>query len=215
MKQDGSLALFQYWNRLRNGRAAPKRTEIEPADIKSLLGDTFILERDMRGEAIFRLAGTRICATFGRELKGFALASIWRDNDRRMISRLVDSVFQSKSVIVFDFEGFSREDRSTAFEIVLLPLDGGLENPRCLGAMSAGLKPFWLGAEPLVDCKMGSVRIIDPDQDPMFLKNRPAVPVPSLDMAEYMGRPLDPQNEPLPMARRIRHLLVLDGGRQS
>ena len=54
MKQDGSLALFHYWNRLRQDRPAPRRTDIEPADIKSLLGDTFILERDMRGEAIFR-----------------------------------------------------------------------------------------------------------------------------------------------------------------
>ena len=48
MKQDGSIALFHYWNRLRDGRSAPKRTEIEPADIKSLLADTFILEKDGR-----------------------------------------------------------------------------------------------------------------------------------------------------------------------
>ncbi|EHK54915.1 PAS domain-containing protein, partial [Allomesorhizobium alhagi] len=27
MKQNGSINLFQYWNRLRNGRPAPKRTE--------------------------------------------------------------------------------------------------------------------------------------------------------------------------------------------
>ena len=51
MKQDGSIALFQYWNRLRDGRPAPKRTEIEPADIKTLLADTFILEKDARGES--------------------------------------------------------------------------------------------------------------------------------------------------------------------
>ncbi|MBE0702443.1 MAG: PAS domain-containing protein, partial [Afipia sp.] len=53
MKQNGSIQLFQYWNRLRNGRPAPKRTEIEPSDIKSLLADTFILEKDGRGEAVF------------------------------------------------------------------------------------------------------------------------------------------------------------------
>ena len=76
MKQEGSLALFHYWNRLRGDRPAPKRTDIEPADIKTLLGDTFILERDTRGEAIFRLAGTRLCAIYGRELKGFAFTSL-------------------------------------------------------------------------------------------------------------------------------------------
>ena len=93
MKLDGSIALFQYWNRLRDGRPAPKRTEVEPADIKTLLADTFILEKDTRGEAVFRLAGTRLCASYGRELKGFAFASLWREKDQRMIARLSHSVF--------------------------------------------------------------------------------------------------------------------------
>ena len=56
MKLEGSIALFQYWNRLRGGRTAPLRTEIEPADIKAQLADAFILEKDARGEAVFRLA---------------------------------------------------------------------------------------------------------------------------------------------------------------
>lgn len=213
MKQEGSLALFQYWNRLRRDRAAPKRTDIEPADIKTLLGDTFILERDMRGEAIFRLAGTRLCAVYGRELKGFAFASLWRERDRRLMSRLTSSVFQSKSVIVFDFEGFGREDRSTQFEIVLLPLDGGLENPRCLGALSVGLKPFWLGSDPVVDAKIGSIQVVDPERDPLFLKNRPPVPMSSYGVHhDIVPPPLAPD---LPQPRRVRHLLVLEGGRDE
>ena len=98
MKQDGSVALFHYWNRLRDGRPAPKRTEIEPADIKGLLSDTFILERDTRGEAVFRLAGTRLCAIYGRELKGFSFPSMWRSNDQRMIGRLAQNVFSDLGV---------------------------------------------------------------------------------------------------------------------
>ena len=43
MQQEATVALFQYWNRLRDGRPAPLRSEIEPADIKRLLADTFIL----------------------------------------------------------------------------------------------------------------------------------------------------------------------------
>ena len=66
MKLNGSIELFQYWNRLRGTRPAPRRTEIEPSDIKTLLADTFILEQDSRGLPVFRLAGTRLCALFGR-----------------------------------------------------------------------------------------------------------------------------------------------------
>src|SRR5687768_17621081 len=90
MKQPGSIQLFQYWNRLRNGRVAPKRTEIEPADIKALLPDTFILEKDTRREAVFRLAGTRLCSLYGRELKGFSFPSLWREQDQRLVARLAE-----------------------------------------------------------------------------------------------------------------------------
>jgi hypothetical protein len=210
MKQNGSINLFQYWNRLRNGRPAPKRTEIEPADIKSLLADTFILEKDTRGEAVFRLAGTRLCAIYGRELKGFSFPSLWRASDQRLVAKLAQGVFQSKSVVVMAFEGHSRNGRSTAFELLLLPLDGGIESPRSLGVISAAGRPFWLGADPVVDAVLESVRVVDPDLEPMYLKNRPAVTVPSLEPS-YSAL-----SEPsLGSARRIRHLLVLPGGRDE
>jgi hypothetical protein len=212
MKLNGSIALFQYWNRLRDGRPAPKRTEVEPADIKALLADTFILERDTRGEAVFRLAGTRLCATYGRELKGFSFPSLWREKDQRLIARLIHGVFQQKSVVVISYEGLSRNGRSNHFELLALPLDGGVENPRCLGIMTTAEKPFWLGADPIADALIDSIRVVDPDKEPMFLKNRPAIAVP----------PLAPSSLDTPTtisefsrARRIRHLVVLDGGREE
>ena len=211
MKQDGSIALFHYWNRLRKGRPAPKRTEIEPADIKTLLTDTFILERDTRGEAVFRLAGTRLCAIYGRELKGFSFPSLWREKDQRLVARLASGVFESNSVVVIAFDGISRNKRSNPFEMVILPLDGGVDSPRCLGAMSAAQKPFWLGADPIVEARVESVRVVDPDREPMFLKNRPAIEVPSLAPGDFPS----PIGQSAGGARRIRHLVVLDGGREE
>ena len=184
MKLNGSIALFQYWNRLRDGRSAPRRTEIEPADIKALLADTFILEKDTRGEAVFRLAGTRLCATYWRELKGFSFPSLWREKDQRLMGRLVQGVFDRKTVLLLGYEGFSRSGRSNRFELLALPLDGGAEHPRCLGLISAAEKPFWLGADPIADALIDSIRVIDPDREPMFLANRPAISVPSLAPAE-------------------------------
>lgn len=212
MKQNGSINLFHYWNRLRNGRPAPKRTEIEPADIKSLLADTFILEKDTRGEAVFRLAGTRLCAVYGRELKGFSFPSLWRASDQRLVAKLAQGVFQAKSVVVMSFEGHSRNGRSTEFELLLLPLDGGVESPRSLGVISAAGRPFWLGADPVVDAVLESVRVVDPDLEPMYLRNRPAVTVPSLEPSYSALSDSEPS---LGTARRIRHLLVLPGGREE
>jgi hypothetical protein len=209
MKLDGTIALFQYWNRLRAGRPAPKRTEVEPADIKTLLADTFILEKDTRGEAVFRLAGTRLCAAYGRELKGFAFASLWKEKDQRMVHRLAYSAFNAKSVVVLSYHGTSQGGRAVEFELLMLPLDGGLENPRCLGAAIAAEKPFWLGADPIAESTIDTVRVVDPDREPMFLKSRPAIAVPSLaptqaTLAQGPRR-----------GRRIRHLIVLEGGREK
>jgi hypothetical protein len=200
MNQNGSITLFHYWNRLRDGRPAPKRSEVEPADIKSLLADTFILEKDTRGEAVFRLAGTRLCAVYGRELKGFSFPSLFH------------GVLDQKSVVIITYEGFSRSNRSSKFELLALPLDGGVENPRCLGVISAAEKPFWLGADPIVDALIDSIRAVDPEKEPMFLKTRPAIDVPSLVPSE-----LDPPEtiSALGHARRIRHLVVFDGGREE
>lgn len=212
MKQDGSIALFHYWNRLRDGRTAPKRTEIEPADIKSLLADTFILEKDTRGEAVFRLAGTRLCAIYGRELKGFSFSSLWKEKDQRLIGRLAQGAFTSKSVVVITFDGISRNGRENPFELLILPLDGGLENPRCMGVVSPIARPYWLGADPIVEARIDSVRVVDPDREPMFLKSRPALPVPSLAPSDeaLAGGETEPAR-----GRRIRHLVIFDGGREE
>ncbi|MEP9398310.1 PAS domain-containing protein [Mesorhizobium sp. KR2-14] len=211
MKQDGSIKLFHYWNRLRNGRPAPKRTEIEPAEIKTLLADTFILEQDSRGEAVFRLAGTRLCATYGRELKGFCFPSLWREKDQRLVARLTHGVFHAKSVVTIAFDGYSSNSRINPFELLLLPLDGGPESPRALGIVSPCERPFWLGADPLVDAMIDSVRVINPDREPMFLKNRPEIPVPSLAPSDHA---LSDSMKSLG-AKRVRHLVVLKGGREE
>lgn len=212
MKQNGSIDLFHYWNRLRDGRPAPKRTEIEPSDIKSLLADTFILEKDTRGEAVFRLAGTRLCATYGRELKGFSFPSLWREKDQRLIARLAYGVFKAKSVVLATFEGRSKGERTNPFELLLLPLDGGLEHQRSLGIVTPAEKPYWLGTDPIVDSLIDSVRVIDPDREPMFLNNRPAVTVPSLAPSD---RTFSDQSLAMNGARRIRHLVVFKGGRDE
>ena len=210
MNQNGSITLFQYWNRLRDGRPAPKRSEVEPADIKSLLADTFILEKDTRGQAVFRLAGTRLCAYYGRELKGFSFPSLWREKDQRLVSRLIHGVFDQKSVVLITFEGFSRSGRSNRFELLALPLDGGVESPRCLGVISAVEKPFWLGADPITDALIDSIRVVDPEKE--LLNNRPAINVPSLVPDELEA----PETiSALGRVRRIRHLVVFDGGRED
>lgn len=213
MRQYGSITLFQYWNGLRQGRPAPQRTEIEPADIKTLLADTFILEQDTRGEPVFRLAGTRLCASYGRELKGYSFPLIWAHRDQRMLARLAHSVFQEKAVVVVTFQGVSRTGRTNNFEMILLPLEGGPGSPRSLGAITPTAKPYWLGADPIAEGRVDTMRVVDPDREPLSLGARPAMNVPPIAPASQQlvneGIGLSDQG------RRIRHLVVFEGGREG
>lgn len=209
MQHEASKALFQYWNRLRDGRAAPKRSEVEPVDIKSLLADTFILEPDVRGEAVFRLAGTRVCAIYGRELKGYSFPSIWRSKDQRALSRLLQGVFTDRSVATVDYAGTSDRGRSAAFEMLLLPLDSGAGSARCLGIATVRESAFWLGSDPIVDADVAGVRVFDPERELLYLKPRAPHPLARRSVSPPpLVADLDQSRQP----RRVKHLLVLDGG---
>lgn len=208
MRHQATIALFQYWDRLRAGRPAPQRSEIEPVDIKSLLADTFILEKDGRGEAIFRLAGTRLCAAYGRELKGYSFPLLWSQRDQRIISRHAYSVFHHDAVVVVGFEGVGANGKIAEFEMVLLPLHGGQDSPRSLGAITPAARPYWLGAVPVTENRINTLRIVDPGRERLFLNRRARITGPSImpDKAEIAAGDLDG-------GRRIKHLVVFDGGR--
>ena len=87
-----SMELHAYWNALRAGRAAPERNEVEPAAIRSVLADTFVLEFDAATGFPFRISGSRINALFLRELRGLSFLKLWRDADRREIESILQRV---------------------------------------------------------------------------------------------------------------------------
>jgi hypothetical protein len=77
MKHPSNRELFNYWNERRGERLAPERADIEPAAIRHVLGDTFVTEMSGSENHLFRIAGTRLCALFGRELKAESFLKLW------------------------------------------------------------------------------------------------------------------------------------------
>src|SRR5262245_27176033 len=92
MKHVSTRVLFAYWDGLRRERAAPERGEIEPGAIRHILADTFILDLAEPGSAVFRLAGTRLCALFGGEMKGQDFAALWRRQAGSDIDHMIATV---------------------------------------------------------------------------------------------------------------------------
>jgi hypothetical protein len=92
MKHSSTRAVFEYWNKRRGMRPAPDRSEIEPSEIRLALGDTFMLAADFVDQLRFRLAGTRVCALFCREIKGEVFSEAFSEPSRKAVEELLTIV---------------------------------------------------------------------------------------------------------------------------
>jgi hypothetical protein len=179
MQQPTSRQLYAYWDNVRNGRLAPRRFEIEPAKIAPLLPETFIAECKGLLGFRFRLAGTKICEQFGRELRGIDFLSFWGTEDRDAVASLIRTVLSDGAVGHGLFRARTSSDREASFEFVLMPLiHTGKTVNRLLGAMCAIEPPFWLGAEPLVRQEIDELHLHWPDGVPAFVASGGAEVVP-------------------------------------
>jgi hypothetical protein len=193
MKHSSTRELFDYWNMRRGTRSAPERGEIEPGAIRRVLADSFMLNFDPRTGHPFRIAGTRVCAAFGRELKGVAFTEIWAGASHDPIRDVLATVASEQVGVVAGASGRSCEGARLELEFLVLPLaHRGGASTRILGALVPTEIPFWLGAETLGRLTLGSIRYLGPLTGPYSVP-RSAAAVPS--------------------NARVRHgLLVYDGG---
>src|SRR5205823_2879064 len=118
--------LFDYWNERRGRRSVPERGEIDPNGIRGVLADTFILTFEPRAGHPFRIAGTRVCALFGRELKGEAFLDLWSREARHELQNLLAIIAGEAVGVVASAEQIAatRLDiaATTKLELLLLPL---------------------------------------------------------------------------------------------
>ncbi|MCX5496931.1 PAS domain-containing protein [Kaistia dalseonensis] len=203
MRHPNTRALHAYWSKLRGMEPAPARSAIDPAAIAGLLSDTFILEDIGPADYPFRLAGTRLCHHFGRELKGRNFLGFWAANDIEPIATLMAAVTHDAAAAVLDVAMSNDRGQSTRAEMILLPLRcGPARYDRILGLVAPMERASWLGLHPVVRQSANNLRLIWPDRKDEFGVTPAARPVAS--------RPV-----PFPLnGRRHHHLVVFDGGRQ-
>jgi hypothetical protein len=156
--------LFDYWNEKRGRRLAPERGDIEPSAIRRVLADTFILACDPGRGHPFRIAGTRVCALFGRELKGHGFLDLWTRASREDLRTLVAIVAdESVGVVAQVSAAAGAGEVPLGGELLLLPLSHhGQGDARLLGALAPNEPPPWLGARALRDLALGTHRYVGP-----------------------------------------------------
>jgi len=218
MKHASSRELFAYWNAQRAQRPVPDRANIEPGAIRGVLADTFILTADPRTGHPFRLAGTRICALFCRELKGEAFASLWAEDSRTEMHARAGIVADESIGLASNAMARNAEDAILDLELLLLPL-GSRGNPRAriIGTLAPSEAPYWLGISPIISLTLGSFRYLDAELErnsPAFVSGAMAEELAVGAVMTFGRRPSPGAFPALPSAPQLQHgLRVYEGGR--
>lgn len=194
MKHPSIRELYEYWTEQRGARLAPDRSDIEPSAIRRVLGDTFVVEVDRTANHPFRIAGTRLCALFSRELKGQSFIQLWQRPAQTALRELIAVAVEEKIGVVASVNGSSSDDALLPMhmEMLLLPLAYDIRSEaRVLGALAPLGTPYWLGAKAVGPLELGMFRHIGSATD---------------DVAPPRFRPA---------SGRLKHgLTVYDGGRR-
>jgi hypothetical protein len=190
MKHAASRELHAYWEERRGRRPAPERAEIEPGAIRRVLSDAFILALDARAGHPFRLAGTRVCALFGRELKAQSFIGLWAAASQRPVTDLLAILDHERVGTVAGVTAQNSDGQPIDLELLLLPLSASRPSlARTIGVLAPLKIPPWLGSSPVGALTLGSRR--------------------------HVGAAVETRLLPRFMAPRRREFVVHEGGRVS
>jgi hypothetical protein len=114
-------SLKSYWDRLRAGRSAPYRAEIDPRQFQSALENMFIVEKLAPDNMRFRLAGMKICEMMGMEVRGMQPSALIEEQDRQRFDRLLNVVMNEPAVVELRLAAQNRAGLYRA-TMLLMPL---------------------------------------------------------------------------------------------
>jgi hypothetical protein len=141
MKHPSSRAFFAYWDEKRGFARAPDRSEIEPGPVRELLCDIFVVSCDRPVEFAFRVAGTRVCALLGRDLKTESFPALFAPASRQDIEEIITVVSEELLVAVAGVTAMTETGQKAHLELLLLPFAVRAHTPVSLTGLLAPMLP--------------------------------------------------------------------------
>ena len=131
--------LRAHWDSLRDGRAIPTRTDVQPHNIRRALDYAFVLERTAPGAARFRLAGRHLIDLMGMEVRGMPICAFFNPSARGHVSDLLETVFAAPQILQLALDAPGEYGRPPLTgQMLILPLRSDLGDvTRALGCLIA------------------------------------------------------------------------------
>jgi hypothetical protein len=115
-------ALFDMWDALRGGRAAPFRAELDAGKIGARTPYLAIFEQVGESNFRVRIAGDRLNAWFGLELRGMSALALATPACRNHLQATLNRVTAEPAAAVISGVATAADGDSAGFECVLLPM---------------------------------------------------------------------------------------------
>jgi hypothetical protein len=144
MKHPSTRELYDYWDRQRAGAPAPERNALEPGPVRHLVGDTFVICCDRGPRFPLRVAGTRICAMVGRDLKGHDFLELWARASRRQVEDFLSIATEESLATVAGVTAFTDKLLPVYLELLLLPFAPSVLAPQ---SVTGSLVPLTVPAQ--------------------------------------------------------------------
>lgn len=160
MKHPASREFFAYWDGRRGDGRAPDRSDIDPNAVRELLGDIFVLSCEAGYP--FRVAGTRVCALFGRDMKDKSFPALFAAASRREIEEITAVVADEMLPAIAGLATTSPRGVTTHLELLLLPFNSRAHAPLSLTGL---LAPFDAADGVLSELTLTSWRYIHAPQE--------------------------------------------------
>ena len=200
--------LYSYWTSLRSDQNVPRRIDIQPTQIRTILPRTLLVEAVSSEILTIRLAGTRLCELFGQELRDQDFLAFWPASDRLLLQHQLDVSVSNATGVRICAQVWTRDSASVMSELILLPLaDNRGQVTRWIGAWNIDFHQPWHSMDHITSFKLRSCKSTDEYWHPVsgvsIETASSMVPVFALPTADRLVR------------QRHRNFRVYDGGLSS
>ncbi len=121
MRHPHTQSLLDHWRQTRGEQNAPRKSSIDPRDIKIHLPFAFLVRREAGDRFTFTLAGTGLCDVFGRELRGQSFVHLWAEASRSAVSTSLVRVSNLSVPTIAMSVGETADLKPMPAEILFLP----------------------------------------------------------------------------------------------